>query len=368
MRISEDTWDGVQTFLDLYVQPQAGDHFVALHTPETSEAAAWVLAALHQRSLPTTRAHMSPLTDPGLADRLSGCLPAPASVIGRLVMLVFEADTVSHSKVIRDALRAFHPQRQAVVRLMSAYEELFLGPAKASPDELSARNASLLHRLTRARGLRIQAPGGTDLQVSLDSERFQWISNRGRLRAGNTVILPAGEVATYPSSVEGTLVADFAWNLNLNQDMDTRLDRSPVTIELQGARAVDIACRDDSILAFMEKNFSDDRARRVGELGFGTNPWVREPIARNSHINERCPGVHLGFGQHNQTGRVPYNCDLHLDLIAKGGLVWIDDDPNPLDLADVSIEDVEHSDQWQEEDVFSEAGTVREDDCCGRVL
>jgi hypothetical protein len=32
----------------------------------------------------------------------------------------------------------------------------------------------------------------------------------------------------------------------------------------------------------------------------------------------------IGFGQHNQAAGFSYQCNIHLDLIAKDGLVWVD--------------------------------------------
>ena len=79
--------------------------------------------------------------------------------------------------------------------------------------------------------------------------------------------------------------------------------------------------------------------------------------------------MHLGFGQHNQDpGVVGYQCAIHLDLIAKGGLVWLDDDPVPVDLERVQPMDIPHPDLTRDEDVFSpEFEDIDVDDCCGII-
>jgi hypothetical protein len=85
--------------------------------------------------------------------------------------------------------------------------------------------------------------------------------------------------------------------------------------------------------AFLTKCFSRDNAIRVGELGFGTNPGVKNPLPTNSHVNERRPGVHIGFGQHNQPKEiVDYECDIHIDLISAGGVVRVLDTGRSIDL------------------------------------
>ena len=118
---------------------------------------------------------------------------------------------------------------------------------------------------------------------------------------------------------------------------------------------------------FLDECFQTHCAFNVGELGFGTNVGIRDAIAMNSHINERRPGVHLGFGQHNQDpGIVGYQCAIHLDMIARGGTLWIDDDPAPLDLENFTPSHAAHPKNPRDEDVFSpEPDELEIDDCCG---
>jgi hypothetical protein len=100
------------------------------------------------------------------------------------------------------------------------------------------------------------------------------------------------------------------------------------------------------------------------ELGFGTNAGVVSAVKENSHINERCPGVHIGFGQHNQTDKLTgYFCDIHIDLISQGGLIWVDNDKTPIDLEQLVPSYNPHPLQYNEEDVCSPDQFL--DDCCG---
>ena len=87
----------------------------------------------------------------------------------------------------------------------------------------------------------------------------------------------------------------------------------------------------------------------------------------NSHINERRPGVHIGFGQHNQDpGVVNYQCDLHLDLIAKGGTIWADENADSLDLEQFTPSANPHPLTPRDEDVFSPDSEIAAGgDCCG---
>jgi len=86
-------------------------------------------------------------------------------------------------------------------------------------------------------------------------------------------------------------------------------------------------------------------------------------VPENSHLNERVPGVHIGFGQHNQKAAATgYDCDIHIDLCAQGGLVWFDDLAEPLDLENVTPSARPHPILVNSEDVFSDDA---EEDCCG---
>ena len=118
---------------------------------------------------------------------------------------------------------------------------------------------------------------------------------------------------------------------------------------------------------FLDQCFETHCAYNVGELGLGTNTMVKSPIFLNSHINERRPGVHLGFGQHNQDpGVVGYQCAIHLDLVADGGIIRFKDGSPEIDLEDVAPSMSAHPLSTRDEDVFSpESYDLEIDDCCG---
>jgi len=217
-----------------------------------------------------------------------------------------------------------------------------------------------------AKRLHLTTESGTDLHVELDS-KHRWISNRGIHRPGNFLILPAGEVATYPGKISGTLVANFAFHINTIIEQDTRLKEHPITVEIVDNKVVDYHCSDPTLLEYMTDNFNKENAKNVGELGFGTNHGVDEAVPINSHVNERRPGIHIGFGQHNQRGLLDYKCDVHMDLIAKGGLIWIDDDVTPIDLDNIIPSVNEHPERLYDEDVFSPKTEIVLDDCCGTI-
>lgn len=361
--IDSKTWDGVQTLIDHYAKISADDHVVLLYTSDSSESVAWVSAALDLRGIPCQRVWMAPLWDAGFPARLAPALPDPAEFTGRLVVLSFERDTMSHTRAVVSAVAKY--KKSQVFRAISACPSLFSLALQALPEDLSARNTAILERLMPAKRLRIETESGSDFQVTLDP-KHRWISNRGMARPGRIAILPAGEVATFPASISGKFVADFAFNVNAVTRRDARLQDNPVTVHLDGGRAVKAECGDAAVSRFIEDCFRTHCAYNVGELGFGTNFAVTDAIPMNSHINERRPGVHLGFGDHNQDPDVVgYQCAIHLDLIARGGMIWVDDEEAPLDLESIAPPAGLHPDSPRDEDVFTGTVELEVDDCCG---
>ena len=362
-----DEWEGVNSLLDNYAEVRDDDTVVVVYTPDSQESAAWVLACLDARGFSVKRVPMLPLSDAGFPGRLQDALPLPSDLPGRLLILTFERDTMSHSEVIRSVLCAYDDSRCVVIRAISASPALFSRTLRISPRELSARNTAILERCMNAKKLRIRAAGGTDLKVTLDNDRYRWISNRGVWRRGTFVMLPAGEVATFPASIEGILVADFAFNANVITDRDARLHDCPVKVWIDDGKATKYECKNPEIMSFLQSCFQISGVDNVGELGFGTNRAVEESIRLNSHINERRPGVHLGFGDHNQQAAVvDYRCHLHIDLISVGGLIWVDDDPVPLDLENIIPSEQPHPTRCRAEDLKSPGFDELDiDDCCG---
>jgi hypothetical protein len=359
-------WEGVNSLLDNYAQARADDLFIVVYTADSRESAAWVVACLDDRGIKAKLVPMAPFQDEGFRGRLGEAVPSPSELSGRLVILTFERDTMSHNDVIRSIVRAYDESRCVVIRAISACPTLFSHALNISPAELSARNAAILDRCMNATTLRIKAGGGTDLHVRLDNDKYRWISNRGVWRKGSFVMLPPGEVATYPASIEGILVADFAFNANVITDKDARLKDHPVTVHIEDGKAVKVDCADPETMQFLQECFTMHCVNNVGELGFGTNVAIGAAIPLNSHINERRPGVHLGFGDHNQFASVmSYTCNLHIDLIAYGGLVWVDDDPVPFDLDDLAPSAQPHPHNLRADDLRSPVDDLEIDDCCG---
>ncbi|PPK65230.1 hypothetical protein V5P93_003668 [Actinokineospora auranticolor] len=356
--VDERVFEGVRSLLDDYVKIRDQDKFVITYTPDSRDPAAWVALGLRQRGFTPDIIPMRPLEDSGFAERIGAVLPDPAALPGRLVIITLELDTMSHFDVLAPLLSRYGQGNTMILRIISAGADFFTKALNVSPAELSSLNGTLLHRLDNAKRVRVTTEGGTDITVDLDSEKYQWISNRGVWRPGGFTILPAGEIATFPAGVEGVLVADGAYNANIISDLNAKLADNPARVEIEGGKARSISCDRPELLEMFELCLNSPNGRNIGEFGLGTNHGVGEFLTANSHINERSCGLHLGFGAHNQSNsRVGYMAWAHLDLITVGGLMWIDDEVDPIDLTRVQPLDVPHPVDALDEDITG--------DCCG---
>jgi leucyl aminopeptidase (aminopeptidase T) len=344
--IDQSVWDGVNALLDDYALMRDQDLAIIAYTPDSRPCAAWVSVALEMRGIEVKVLPMAPLRDASFAARFAAILPSRAQLAGRLVVMTFELDTISHTDVFRSALAGYDQTRCLVIRALGACPELFSQALRIAPHELSALNASILESCMPAQSLRIASSNGTDLQIRLDAQRYKWTSVRGLSRPGSFTIIPAGEVATFPASVKGVLVADFAIHVNFITSLDVRLQDHPVTVVIENDQAIDYHCGDGDVSRFLDEFFSMKGSRAIGELGFGTNVAVKTATRRNSHINERKAGIHLGFGRSDDAATI------HLDLIAAGGRIWVDSNPTALDLDNIAPSVGEHPLNLQDEDVF----------------
>jgi aminopeptidase len=178
--------------------------------------------------------------------------------------------------------------------------------------ELRAFQAGLIDRLRGVRELRIEAPG-TDLALTVKGRT--WVNSDGKRN------MPSGEVFTGPheSSANGRI--RFG------------VPSSPAGVDVAG---VELEFRDGLVVAaaaergedYLQRALqTDDGARRLGELGIGTNFGIDRPIGAIL-FDEKIGGtVHLALGRsYTETGGSNASA-LHWDLICdlrRGGRITAD--------------------------------------------
>jgi aminopeptidase len=178
--------------------------------------------------------------------------------------------------------------------------------------ELRAFQEQLIGRVSKARELRIEADG-TDLTLNVKGRT--WVNSDGRRN------MPSGEVFTGPheTSANGRVRFD--------------VPSSPAGVHVSG---VELTFRDGEVVEaradqgdeYLQRALATDAgARRLGELGIGTNFGIDRPVG-TILFDEKIGGtVHLALGRsYPETGGTNQSA-LHWDLICdlrRGGRLTAD--------------------------------------------
>ena len=181
--------------------------------------------------------------------------------------------------------------------------------------ELSAVQDRLIGRLAAASELRIEGEG-TDLSLGVAGRT--WINSDGRRN------MPSGEVFTGPveSSASGVVRFDVP-------SSPRGVEVSGITLEFREGVVVSArADRGDAVLQAMLA--TDDGARRLGEVGIGTNFGIDRAIG-TILFDEKIGGtIHLALGRsYPETGGTNESA-VHWDMICdlrSGGRVTADGSP-----------------------------------------
>ncbi len=172
--------------------------------------------------------------------------------------------------------------------------------------ELHDLQARVIERLSRASELRIEAEG-TDLRIGVAGRT--WVNSDGKRN------MPSGEVFTGPveDSAEGRIRFTIP-------SSPRGVEVAGIELELRGGVVVDARAErgHEYLLATLD---TDPGARRLGEIGIGTNTGIDRPIGAIL-FDEKIGGtVHLAVGRsYPETGGVNESA-VHWDMICdlRGG-------------------------------------------------
>jgi aminopeptidase len=179
--------------------------------------------------------------------------------------------------------------------------------AVAAWTALGSSQSRLIERLAPASELRIEGEG-TDLSVAVAGR--VWINSDGRRN------MPSGEVFTGPVSADGVVRFDIP-------SSPRGVEVAGVSLELRDGVVVSArAERGDSVLQAMLA--TDDGARRLGEIGIGTNFGIDRAVGMTL-LDEKIGGtVHLALGRaYPETGGTNESA-IHWDLICRPHRVTAD--------------------------------------------
>lgn len=197
-------------------------------------------------------------------------------------------------------------------------------------DKVKAVTNRLYDILLEAQEIHVTSPAGSDFKATFDSS-IKWIPCSGIVdKRGEWDNLPSGEVFTAPKTFEGRIVVDGTigdWLEEKYENVD--LQEFPLIIDVEheigGSFITKVGCDHTELLTdFLSYVESDSNANRIGEIGLGTNIFLKE-IIRNILQDEKFPTVHVAFGDpyHEKTGAT-WVSDYHIDLLMRRCSVWID--------------------------------------------
>jgi aminopeptidase len=198
---------------------------------------------------------------------------------------------------------------------------LFLDQADpaASWGGLRAFQEQLIERLSKASELRLEADG-TDLTLSVKGRG--WVNSDGRRN------MPSGEVFTGPREASANGTVRFTV-----RSAPSGVDVDGVELTFRDGEVVEASARtgEDYLRAALA---TDDGARRLGEIGIGTNFGIDRPTG-TILFDEKIGGtVHLALGRsYPETGGKNVSA-VHWDLICDlraGGRLSADGEPVQVD-------------------------------------
>jgi len=180
---------------------------------------------------------------------------------------------------------------------------------------LGRRQAQLIRKLRNARRVRIVGPD-TDLSMSVAGRTF--------INSAGVYNMPSGEIFTGPveNSVEGHIRYDYPI-CHAGREIDG------IRLVFRKGKVVEAGAEKNGkfLLAMLDM---DAGARRLGELGIGTNYGIQRFI-KNILFDEKIGGtIHLALGEsYAETGGRNKSA-LHWDMIKdlrRGGTLYVDDKP-----------------------------------------
>ncbi|MEB3774790.1 MAG: aminopeptidase [Desulfurococcales archaeon] len=197
---------------------------------------------------------------------------------------------------------------------------------KATPEILSkASNCMQVAEVTRRlhgelRGedlIVAESPGGTKLKVEVGG--YRWVPDTGIIGRGEWGNWPPGEVYTTPVNVNGVLAVDgvlgdyFSMKYGLLGGVRARLViEDGYIVDWSG----DLS---GELIEYLKRH---ECGVRIGEVGIGSNIFIKEPIGNMLH-DEKIPGIHIAAGDPlgDRTG-AEWSCPVHVDMMPLRASVW----------------------------------------------
>jgi leucyl aminopeptidase (aminopeptidase T) len=225
------------------------------------------------------------------------------------VIIAVTDKSISHSPETRIARRKYGAR---VVSMVEVDEGLFLKSVKASQKKIKIIGKKIARKLRRCKKVKIFTPLGTNLSVNVIKNTIG-VEYGDCSKKGSLNNLPYGEVGMAPINIaDGILAIDFSRIGIYSKDR--------VKLILEKGKIV--GWNNEKAKRFVEflKRAGGEKALRIVELGFGTNPEHKSPIGKIIHDEKILGSVHIAFGGFGSKRK----CKIHEDVILLKPTVYFD--------------------------------------------
>jgi len=248
-----------------------------------------------------------------------------SSILADVDLLIIFSGTKS---IFREKVLKYLNERSggpAVFRVFDFSEELFKTSFVVPRKELDLLNRLIIGLGRDTKVISVSSDSGTRLKIDLDP-RYEWTNSSGLFNNKYPGVFPPGEVNTFSDSVNGILICDGALNCSIGFPRSVLFSTTPLKLVIENSSITEFECSDEITMRFLRDWATLENSMRVGEVGFGTNPGSAGFVDFCSHLNERHPGLHIGFGTPTQSSRlVAWSCPVHLDIIPSDTTVNFDE-------------------------------------------
>lgn len=261
-------------------------------------------------------------------DAVSIGTPVPPRVIEKIEERLAQCDVsvLIASVTFPRELRTPLVQNTATRRhahMLGVTDALIRQSLRADYEVVNRLGNDLVRLLEGTTEIRVESERGTELTTRPDPT-CRWYNQGGLQHTPGWTNLPAGEVVTSPSMVQGRFVPDGGIWLTDGTLID-RADARRLIIEFEGGHLVSVQGPDGPRDLLLDHVGSRRDGRRVGQLSFGTNVGVLTPIG-NPAQDAKLPGFHLvlGYSAPDVTG-ASWNGDAMVTLLERQESVWVDE-------------------------------------------
>ena len=236
-------------------------------------AAARLGAQAFVLTLPSVFARSEPVTrSTGACEAIAQMTPVIAALAGCTLVVDCTVEGLMHAPELPAILKGNGATQPRIVYVSNEHPEAL---ARLLPDDATeARVKAHVKRLRAAKAMRVTAPSGTDLAISLQGAVVggNWGSTT---RPGTLTHWPGGLVLAFPAagSVNGTLVlAEGDVNLTFKRYIERAIT---LTIENDHVTRIDGSGVDAELLRSYFAAWGDREAYAVSHVGYGLNDAAR---------------------------------------------------------------------------------------------